>query len=91
MLIVVCYDISEPRRLRRVARALEAHGERVLESVFECWMDAPGLGKLKVELAKLIDPRTDRIAYARLERGGERRVIVVGRGSPPRDWDFYIV
>ena len=35
MRYVVCYDISDAKRRKRVADLLDAHGDRAQESVFE--------------------------------------------------------
>jgi len=42
---LVSYDICHPKRLRRVARALEGFGVRLQYSVFECALDAMRLAK----------------------------------------------
>ena len=44
MMVVVAYDVNTEdekgrRRLRRVARRCESHGQRVQNSVFECYLD----------------------------------------------------
>jgi CRISPR-associated protein Cas2 len=36
---MVCFDVSDEHRLRRVANELENFGQRVQRSVFECWLD----------------------------------------------------
>jgi CRISPR-associated protein Cas2 len=46
MMVLVSYDVSTRddagrRRLRRVARLCEDHGQRVQNSVFECLVDPP--------------------------------------------------
>ena len=48
-LIVVAYDVNTEsaegrRRLRRVAACCEDYGQRVQNSVFECFVDAPRAG-----------------------------------------------
>ena len=47
---LVCYDIREPKRLRRVAKMLEGHGKRIQYSVFRCWLSESGLERLRWEL-----------------------------------------
>lgn len=49
---LVSYDVRDPRRLRRVARVLEGHGERVQYSVFRCWLSSNGLERLRWELTE---------------------------------------
>jgi CRISPR-associated protein Cas2 len=52
---LVSYDISNPKRLRKVARALEGFGVRLQYSVFECPLDGMRLAKLKMELQDLLN------------------------------------
>ena len=49
---VVFYDVRDPKRLRRVAKMLEGHGERIQYSVFRCWLSPSGLERLRWELTK---------------------------------------
>ena len=37
---LVSYDVRDPKRLRRVAKALESYGTRLQYSVFRCRLDA---------------------------------------------------
>jgi CRISPR-associated protein Cas2 len=51
MLVVVSYDVQtiDPagrRRLRRIAKACQDHGQRVQFSVFECEVDPAAWAKL---------------------------------------------
>ncbi|MDO5691292.1 MAG: CRISPR-associated endonuclease Cas2 [Pseudomonadota bacterium] len=55
----MAYDVTDPRRLRRVARVLEAFGTRVQDSVFECWLDRGSRARLRRLLLGLIDPARD--------------------------------
>jgi len=52
---LVSYDISNPKRLRKVARSLEGFGVRLQYSVFECPLDDMRLAKLKAELQGLVN------------------------------------
>lgn len=64
MLTVVAYDITEPRRLKRIADICEDYGMRVQYSVFECRLEADKFGRFWDELVAVIDPATDRlVAY----------------------------
>ena len=54
---LVSYDISDPKRLRKVARSLEGFGVRLQYSVFECPLDDLRLAKLKAELQRLAESR----------------------------------
>jgi len=84
-LVVVSYDIGHPRRLRRIARVLEGYGERVQESVFECWL-APGqLAELQRRLGREMNAGEDKIRYYRLCAADGAALQVLGRGQPTRD------
>lgn len=58
---LVSYDISHPRRLRRVARVLEGFGYRVQLSVFQCPLDDLRLEQLKASLSPEINSDEDQI------------------------------
>ena len=45
MRYLVSYDISDPKRLRKVARSLEGFGVRLQYSVFECPLDDDAAGE----------------------------------------------
>lgn len=56
---LVTYDVREPRRLRRVAKHLEGHGQRIQYSVFRCRLRPRELERLQWELTKLLDQDDD--------------------------------
>lgn len=60
---IVCYDVRDDRRLRRVARVMEGYGRRVQKSVFECWLGESEIGKLQKEISDEIDPARDSVRY----------------------------
>lgn len=71
MLVIACYDVSTEtragrRRLRRVAKACEARGQRVQKSVFECRLDQRQFEELERTLLGIIDPKTDCLRFYRL-------------------------
>lgn len=64
MLTIIAYDISDPKRLHKVARHCENHGARVQLSVFECRLEAQRFDDFWAGLLALLDPRDDRaVAY----------------------------
>ena len=83
MLVLVTYDVSVGtregrRRLRRVAKVCQDHGQRVQNSVFECLVD-PGMWvSLKAQLEHEIDPDQDSLRYYFLGSNWQRRVQHVG-------------
>lgn len=64
MLTLVAYDITDPRRLQRVARVCEDWGVRVQYSVFECRLEADRFDAFWAALKDELDPAADRlVAY----------------------------
>jgi len=60
-LYLVAYDISSPKRWRRVFKALKRIGNRQQLSVFTIMASAARAKRLKTHLEDLIDPDTDYI------------------------------
>ena len=52
MFYLVAYDISDDKRLREVAKLMEAYGKRVQRSVFECSLSKQRLADL-VHVSKM--------------------------------------
>jgi CRISPR-associated protein Cas2 len=61
MFFLVAYDISSPKRLRRVARLMESYGTRVQRSVFECRLSPERLRVMVYQLKAVIKVRADRV------------------------------
>ena len=78
MRYVVCYDIADDTRRKRVADILDAHGDRIQESVFEISASKKlfhvCLEKLKVS----IDLKEDRLTVYELCLSCDRNVIYLG-------------
>lgn len=63
---VVSYDISDPRRLRRVHKTVKDFGWALQYSVFICDLDAIELMILKQELATELHHGEDAVAFINL-------------------------
>jgi len=82
--LLITYDVSTEtsagrRRLRRVAKACLAYGQRVQKSVFECVLNEAQLAQLKHRLIKEINPEEDSLRFYRLREPRERYLQVVGQ------------
>ena len=78
MLRLIAYDIADPKRLYRVARACEDFGVRVQKSLFECWLDEPQFAALWKRLDDLLEPATDRIVAYTLDAAAVKRRQTAG-------------
>lgn len=86
MLVLITYDVNTTtsdgkRRLRSVAKACVAHGQRVQNSVFECSLDAAQFKLFQAELTALIDAETDSLRFYTLGNRYKDKVEHVGAKS----------
>ncbi|MFW6097097.1 MAG: CRISPR-associated endonuclease Cas2 [Chloroflexota bacterium] len=84
MELLVAYDVSTTdtdgaKRLRKVAKLCEAHGQRVQQSVFECTLNAAQKEQFVHELTEIIDEEQDSLRLYRLQQPKEKYVEVVGK------------
>lgn len=83
MMTIVSYDVSTVdklgrTRLRKVAKICQNYGQRVQNSVFEVFLDYGSFLKVKAELLKVIDKKSDSLRFYYLGDNWERRVEHVG-------------
>ena len=74
---LVSYDISDPKRLRKVARSLEGFGVRLQYSVFECPLDDLRLAKLKAELQDLLNHDEDQVLFVSLGASSKDASLII--------------
>jgi CRISPR-associated protein Cas2 len=80
---LVSYDICDPKRLRRVARALEGFGVRLQYSVFECPLDNMRMARLKAEVHPLLKHDEDQILFVSLgPSANDATLIIEAMGLP---------
>ncbi|CAM4255971.1 CRISPR-associated endonuclease Cas2 [Palleronia rufa] len=95
MLVLITYDVSVAtpggaKRLRRVARICEDHGQRVQFSVFECEVDPARWTRMRARLLEAIDIESDSLRFYFLGREWRRRVEHVG-AKPSEDPDDLLI
>jgi CRISPR-associated protein Cas2 len=79
---LVCYDIADDKRLRRVFKTMRGWGDHIQFSVFECHLTAADLVKLRAELASIIHHDQDQVLFVLLgptEGRGERVITALGK------------
>lgn len=84
-LYVFCYDVAHDKRRYRLARALEALGTRVQESVFECWLEQGEAAQAGKDLLKLLDRQEDLLTWYRMTHEEARATQVLGLGRSPSE------
>jgi CRISPR-associated protein Cas2 len=79
---LVCYDICDDKRLRRVFKTMRGYGDHLQLSVFECQLTAMDLVRLRAELAKIIHHTEDQVLFVNLgpaESRGDRVITALGK------------
>jgi CRISPR-associated protein Cas2 len=83
---LLCYDVSDPRRLRRVHRVVRDWGIPIQFSVFEIDLMPVQMEKLLAELTALIEATEDKVIFYRLSPHQER--ISLGQAIATEDLLF---
>ena len=83
-LYIVTYDISDPKRLRRVFRILKGYGEHLQLSVFRCDLTASQRLQLAAKLDQTIEHSEDQVMFVDLGPSDDRShtILYVGRPGP---------
>ena len=78
MLIVVAYDVSDPKRLAKVATVCENYGTRVQYSIFECHLEPSAFDDLWLQLLDLIDDSEDRVVAYKMDARNAQETETAG-------------
>ena len=88
---LVCYDIVDNRRRTEIAHLLEGYGQRVQESLFEVYVDMPGMRRLLHKMEAIMDPLTDTVRIYSLcaKDAGDRHFL--GQTVYVREYAYVII
>lgn len=78
MLSLVAYDITDPKRLARVARVCEDFGVRVQYSLFECRLEEDEFEDLWLKLLYEIDEKEDRLVAYKIDAKSAKQTLTAG-------------
>ncbi len=79
---LVCYDICDDKRLRKVFQIMRGWGDHLQYSVFECQFTDMDLVKCRAELSEVIHHDEDQVLFVCLgpaEGRGERVITALGK------------
>ena len=79
---LVCYDICDDKRLRKVFQTMRGWGDHLQYSVFECQLTPADYVRMRGELASLIHHKEDQVLFVALgpaEGRGERVISALGK------------
>lgn len=78
---VVAYDISDPKRWRRVFKLMKGYGRWLQLSVFHCRLDGGRRVAMAAELERAIDATTDHIVILDLGPAEDVELAVESLGK----------
>jgi len=79
---IVAYDISDPKRLRRVYKTMQGYGEHLQLSVFRCELNKTELVELRAKLSKTVHHDQDQVLFVDIgpvDGRGAGSITYVGR------------
>ena len=91
---LVCYDISNDKRLARVHKTMRGFGDRVQYSVFECQLSETDLARCRHRLSEIVNPFEDQVIFVDLgpsEGRGDRVITSLGRAYSSIDSPCIVV
>ena len=91
---LVCYDVANDKRLRRVFKTCSNFGDHLQYSVFECDLNAAEKIQLEEALSKIIKHDEDQVLFVALgpaEGRGDRVITALGLPYTRFDAPCYVV
>ncbi|TDU67130.1 CRISPR-associated protein Cas2 [Prosthecobacter fusiformis] len=91
---LVCYDIANDRRLRKVFKTCRNYGNHLQYSIFECELNPREKARLETELKDLIKHDEDQVLFVSLgpsEGRGDRVIAALGLPYTHFDAPCYVV
>ncbi len=79
---LVCYDICDDKRLRKVFQTMRNYGDHLQYSVFECQLTPMDLARCRAELSSIIHHEEDQVLFVSLgpaEGRGDRVITALGK------------
>src|ERR1019366_9862439 len=79
---LICYDICDDKRLRKVFQTMRGFGDHLQFSVFECQLTATDLARCRAALASIIHHTEDQVLFVNLgpaEGRGDRGIAALGK------------
>ena len=91
MIVLITYDITDDKRLRRLHDFLKDFGLNTQKSVFECDIDETGIKIIRGYCKENLDLTTDSVRIYKICNRCINKVIISGQGLKVTQLDFMIV
>ncbi|MDL1987964.1 MAG: CRISPR-associated endonuclease Cas2 [Deltaproteobacteria bacterium] len=91
MIVLVTYDITDPKRLRKLHAFLKEFGLNTQKSVFECDIDKTALKGIRRYCKENLDLSRDSVRIYKICSGCIKNVIISGLGLKITQLDYMVV
>lgn len=91
MITLVTYDITEPKRLKKMHAFLKEFGLNTQKSVFECDIDEPALKRIRQYCKEKLDLDSDSVRIYKICSPCMSKVSLSGVGVKVSNIDYMIV
>lgn len=91
---LVCYDVRDPKRLRRVHKLMKAYGEPWQYSIFYCTLKDIDRVRLESQLRGTVNLKEDQVLIVDLgsnEHAARQSAVVLGPSLPEADSGTVVV
>ncbi len=91
---LVCYDIREPKRLRRVFQTLKGYGEHWQYSIFFCTLKDIDRVRLQSDIEEKMNLKEDQVLIINMgsnEEEARKSAVVIGQSLQQNDERLIVV
>lgn len=91
---LVCYDVREDKRLRKIHKLMKAYGEPYQYSVFYCTLKAIDRVRLENAAREILNLKEDQFLIVDLgsnEEAARESFAVLGQGLPEADTGMVVI
>ena len=91
MIVLVTYDITDPKRLKRTHKFLKEFGLNTQKSVFECDIDDVALKKIRRFCKDNLDLSSDSVRIYKICSHCMKKVLISGLGLKITQFNYLVI